>query len=193
MVQSMATPMACVTQDYYFAPRFSVLKQTKCWNTQTGKCEHKPGTPISCSQGAWRQLSLSQLMSYQQYLPPAKLDASQIWIEVLESPPFAQVVIPGSLSLATVEACSTAEDHPLLVGSHIFRVIIGFGIQNCAKTYLKNWVCCEFPPQSFPVGITSLILICYSRKLVRRRGWPFASQAIKHEKRAIPRQASCLI
>ncbi len=112
-------------------------------------------------------LSLSQLMSYQQYLRQQKLDASQYELE------FWITALRPVASLALVLVALSSVFGPLrssTMGGRIFSgVIIGLAFQNALNLFGRMSVAVNFPPI---IGVSIPILICLLAGiiLVRRRG-----------------------
>jgi len=112
-------------------------------------------------------LSLSQLMNYQQYLRQQNLDASQYELE------FWITALRPIASLALVLVALSSVFGPLrssTMGGRIFSgVIIGLAFQNALNLFGRMSVAIDFPPA---IGVSIPIAICLFAGLIlmRRRG-----------------------
>jgi len=155
--------------------QLSDVKETTFFSDhiETSETEHqnwsvsiKPEHLFLASQ-APETLSLSQLLSYQNYLNEQNLDASQYELEF-----WTTTLRPiGSLALVLVALSSVFG--PLrssTMGGRIFSgVIIGIAFQNGLSLFGRMSVAVDFPPVigvSIPIGVCLLIGIV----LMRRRG-----------------------
>lgn len=112
-------------------------------------------------------LSLSQLMSYQQYLHQQSLDGSQYELE------FWIATLRPIASLALVLVALSSVFGPLrssTMGGRIFSgVLIGLAFQNALNLFGRMSVAVDFPPA---IGVSIPIAICLLAGIIlmRRRG-----------------------